>query len=104
MDTEGESAFGQTAEWLIDRDLLFYNTSLLVVRDPKEKNHILRGLNVKCSIDDYLPTVISSNQIPGHQAYLLNRRWNRSGRPKDIKLVDSVRQYIEEIRNGVLCL
>jgi 5'(3')-deoxyribonucleotidase len=104
MDTEGESALGQTAEWLIDRDLLLYNTSLLVVRDPKEKNHILRGLNVKFSIDDYLPTVIQSAAIPNHQAYLLNRSWNRTGRPDDVPVVNTVREYLEEIRasKGVL--
>ena len=102
MDTEGESAFGQTARWLINYNLLLYNTSLLVVRDPGQKNHILRGLNVKCSIDDYLPTVIQSMAISDHQAYLLDRPWNQKNRPHDIKVVESVRQYIEEIRNGVL--
>ena len=97
MDTLGESAFGQTAEWLIDRDLLLYNTSLLVVRDPKEKNHILRGLNVKASLDDYLPTVIQANGIHDHQAFLLNRSWNQN-KPYEIKAVDTVQEYISELR------
>ena len=99
MDTEGESAFGQTAEWLIERNLLLYNTSLLVVGNPKEKQNILKSLNVKTSLDDYLPTVIQADGIPGHQAFLLDRTWNRN-RPAGLKVVNSVREYIEEVRHS----
>lgn len=97
VDTPGDSAFSQTAHWLLERDLMLYNTSLLVVKEAKEKQAILRALHIEASVDDYLPTAISSNEIEGHQSFLYNRPWNVDGRPENLRVVSNLESYLEEV-------
>lgn len=98
VDTPGNSAFSQTSEWLIDHDLLLYNTSLLVVKEAKEKQAILRALHIEASVDDYLPTAIASNEIEGHKSFLYDRPWNRIGRPENLRVVSNLEGYLKEVQ------
>lgn len=78
MDTAGGTAVAQTNEWLASRGLLRVDCSLIAVRDPKEKLHMLKGIGAAYSIDDYAPTVEMCQEIPNHEAWLLDRPWNRN--------------------------
>lgn len=76
-DTKGGTALEQTRLWLRARRLYPEGSSIIVVRDPAEKEHMLRGIGAFASIDDYLPTVQRAMKIEGHHAWLLDRPWNR---------------------------
>lgn len=97
VDTPGDSAFSQTSKWLIENDLLWYNTSLLVVKKAEDKIPILRGLRIDASIDDYLPTVVSSSGVSGHEAFLYDRPWNQENRPENLKVVSNLEEYFSWI-------
>lgn len=96
-ETPGDSSLGQTAKWLIKHDLLMYNTSLLVVKEAKEKQALLRALHIEASVDDYLPTAISSSELAGHKSFLYNRPWNVEGRPENLKVVSDLESYLNEV-------
>ena len=97
VDTPGDSAFAQTSRWLLDHDLLLFNTSLLVVHDAAEKYHILRGLKIRAVVDDYLPTIIKANEVPGLHAFLYDRPWNKADRPENLKVVLTLQEYLNEL-------
>ena len=97
VDTPGDSALSQTSKWLIKYNLLMYNTSLLVVKEAKDKQALLRALHVEASVDDYLPTAISSNELPRHKSFLYHRPWNAEGRPENLRVVSNLESYLNEV-------
>jgi 5'(3')-deoxyribonucleotidase len=97
VNTPGDSAFAQTSRWLLYRGLLTANTSLLVVHDPKEKLPIFRGLNIKAVVDDYLPTAVAANEIPGLTSFLYDRPWNKTNRPENLKVVLTLQEYLDNL-------
>jgi 5'(3')-deoxyribonucleotidase len=97
VDTPGKSAFAQTSEWLISRDLMMYNTSLLVVPESKEKIPIIKALRIQASVDDYLPTAVAANEIPEHQSFLYDRPWNKADRPEGLKVVLNLQEYLNNL-------
>jgi len=97
VDTPGDSAFSQTSRWLMDHDLLWYNTSLLVVKKADQKIPIIRGLEIEASVDDHLPTVIAASKVPGHKAFVYSRPWNKQGRPDGLNTVSNLQEYLTEM-------
>lgn len=110
-DTQYYSALDQTRKWLRRHNLIWTNTSVLVVRNPQEKLPLIRALGIVASIDDYAPTVRALDTIPNHFACLLERPWNQDAtditecmRAKDLQnfLEACVKDYelLYEIANG----
>lgn len=99
LNTAGDSAFSQTAKWLIAQHLSWYNTSLIVVKKAADKVGLLDTLGAQYSIDDYLPTVTSlERELPEHVAYLYDRPWNREGRPqleKALNVASDLQEWLD---------
>lgn len=96
-ETPGDSAVELTSRWLHRHFIKPYNAQVVVVKDPKDKIAVMRGLKIEASIDDYLPTVVACQELPGHRAYLLDRPWNRSNRPAGLRVVSSLQEYLQEV-------
>lgn len=96
-ETPGDSAIELTSRWLRNHFVKPYNAQVVLVKDAKDKLAIMRGLGIQASIDDYLPTVVACNELPNHDAYLLDRPWNRKDRPADLKVVSNLEEYFSEI-------
>lgn len=99
VDTLGDSAFVQTSRWLSERNLVGHNTSLIVVKNAKEKIPVIKSLEIQASVDDYLPTIVASSEISGHKAFLCDRSWNREGRPDELSVVSDLNGYLTELVN-----
>lgn len=97
MDTKGGTALVQTKNWLRERSLFLDNCSLIIVRDPKEKQTMLKGVGAAYSIDDYLPTVVAAQAIPDHEAWLMHRMWNSEDRPEGMKVASVFTDYLNAI-------
>jgi 5'(3')-deoxyribonucleotidase len=97
VNTPGDSAFAQTSRWLLDMDILNFNTSLLVVSKAGDKLPIFRGLDIKAVVDDYLPTAIAANEIPGLTSFLYDRPWNKTDRPENLKVVLTLQEYLDNL-------
>ena len=98
LDTKGSSALEQTREWLKSHGLFTPSTSILVVRDPKEKLSLQKAIGSVASIDDYYPTVAAATALlPDHQPWLLSRPWNEEYQAQmhsGIKLATSLQDYL----------
>lgn len=97
--TIGEPPAVQSARWLSHRRLYpraCYST-VLQVNDPKHKQDLFRGLDLKFMLDDYAPTVVQLNKIEGMHAFVLDQPWNRY--EKDLPRVFSVTEYLSTIRS-----
>jgi 5'(3')-deoxyribonucleotidase len=93
-DTGGGSAFSQTSSWLLDKELLMYNSSLVVVRSPGDKPAVAKALGITAMIDDHLPTSIALSKVLGQGSCLHNRSWNANNRPSDLMVVENLEQFL----------
>lgn len=70
----------QTTLWLdyfdIRPNVSNYMT-VVPVKDASKKPAVMDALEITHSVDDYGPTALACNQIAGHQAFVLDRPWNR---------------------------
>lgn len=90
--SDGFSVLKQTQHWLDSLDLLLHGCSILVVDKPSFKRNVVLGLALDKFIDDKLETVVDGH--PSTDWYLLSREWNKSGRPNNIKVVDTLEEYL----------
>ena len=74
----GKTSQVQTWNWMRQRGLVHPNTSLIVVGSSAVKSRIIESLDIKFSLDDLPKTVFACNEIPGHQAYLMDATWNQN--------------------------
>lgn len=92
MATGGVSAFIQTQQWMNNREL---RGTVITVDNPKEKQALLRDLDIRFSIDDKIETVRDSQLIPNHRAFLLDQSWNREA--TWLPRVYSIKEYANHI-------
>lgn len=95
----------QTMLWLNSLGVYHQNNQFAILpvaegTPAPAKVAVMAALGIEYSVDDYLPTVVACGQIPGHKAFLLDRSWNRKGRPDDVRVVHSLQEYFAEIRKG----
>mgnify|MGYP001570169326 CR=1 FL=1 len=98
----GLTVANQTRLWLemaagIHRSGNF--TSIIPVASSKYKADVMRAAGIQYSLDDHGPTVEECNQVEGHQAFLLDRPWNRD-REYGPRL-DSVQQFFDIVTGKV---
>ena len=99
---DGLTVAAQTRIWLemsagIQRAGSF--VSIIPVSNSKYKADVMRAVGIEYSIDDHGPTVEQCNQVEGHQAFLLDRPWNRDKEygPR----LDNLQQFFDIITGKV---
>ncbi len=80
IDCGDEAAMNSTVAWLDEQGLMRSNRlSAIVVPSSRAKPTLFRLLMIKYSIDDSYETWQETHRaLAGHQAYLLDREWNRN--------------------------
>lgn len=98
----GLSVKKQTEDWLyyeIKKYGIGYSPTVVPVENHKYKPDVMRAVGIQYSIDDYGPTVEACNSVSGHQAFLLDRPWNRD-RDYGPRL-DNLQQFFDIITGKV---
>lgn len=92
VPTLGLSVAQQSDLWLGRHRLMRPGCCVIVKPANWPKAAIYSILDVPLSIDDYLGNV--NQTVPGHQAFLLDRPWNREGRNPETPVVASLDEFL----------
>lgn len=91
-------AMHQSQQWLMQCGIYGLGCSL-IVRPDSDKSDIYAALEVDASIDDNLDGVIQ-HAAGSDGAVLLDRKWNRIGRPPHLKVVYSMKEFFDATAKG----
>ena len=91
--TSKVSAQQQTRDWLLRWELLLPNTTFVVVEKAEYKVGVGEAMGIERYIDDHLGTILSFN-ASRTQGTLLDRPWNRTDRPSNIRVVTSLADWL----------
>jgi 5'(3')-deoxyribonucleotidase len=98
VETIGTSALRQTMDWLSVE--MCGAVSTIVVKFPSEKIRLLKAIGACAFVDDKLETAIDiDHHSKNCQSFLLDRPWNRVGRPSDLKVVSNLDEYLNAVVN-----
>ena len=78
MSTGDQSAYQQSAQWLIRHSLYPPTAQLIVTANPGQKKQIVEYHGIEMGIDDLPSTVGDLNLLSYHHCYLLNQEWNQN--------------------------
>lgn len=98
-DTKGMPAMHQTQAWLTSIGITGLGLAV-IVDNNKDKSSIFNALGCDANIDDKLEAVIEHDRQT-NGAFLLDRRWNREGRPDSIQVVSSLNEFFRRVRERV---
>lgn len=104
--SSGGSIMKQTTNWLVAKRVFWPNCSVISVPDGYNKPDIYKALGIHFSIDDYYENLPKRKitLVDGkiHQAYLLERSWNKDYRKKYPKVlsVKNLKEYFDIVKEA----
>ena len=100
-DGVGRGTREQSERWLRENLINPKQTiTVLPVKSGLDKAEVMYALQINYSIDDHAPTVTNNKSIKNHNAYLINRPWNQDGKFYNLKIVNNLKEFFNEVEKN----